>query len=49
MRWVDNIREWSGRDTTELKAAALARRAVVGGVPVIKAGYNLRRRPQAIA
>ncbi len=46
---VDNIREWSGCNTTELKAAALARRAVEGAVPVIPARYNLRRRPRANA
>ena len=29
MRWVNNIQEWSGCDTTELKAASMKRRAEV--------------------
>lgn len=44
MRWVDNIGEWSECDTTEMKAAALERWAVVGVEPVIPAVYNLRWR-----
>ena len=37
--WVDNDREWSGCDTTELRSA-LERRAVVQAVLVIQAKYN---------
>ncbi len=40
--------ECSECDSTEFKAAALARRDVVGAVPMIQTGYNLRR-PQANA
>ena len=40
------IQDCSGCGTTKLKAAALERRAVVGALPVIQAGYSLRRGPQ---
>ena len=49
MRWVDNIRKWSGCNISELREAALQRRAVVEAVPVIPAAYNLRRRLRATA
>ena len=47
MRWVDNIREWSGCNITELEAAALERWVVLKVAAVVVVVYNLRRRPQA--
>ena len=49
MRWVDNIREWSGCIVTEFKGAALERQVVLKAVAVVLVVYNLRRWPRAYA
>ena len=48
MRWVDNIRELSGCNITELKAAVLEIRVVWKAKAVVPVVYNLRRRPLAL-